>query len=541
MPKELYPKSEIQNSYTVRLLARTTSPIDPKNLTTEELATLNSASVIAGEAARTCYSQKLQTPLDYLIKSDKYREVTDEVIKSTKESGHLTTRQHVYYTFALEGVSRHAINFLHSQPHYNSEEVSQRYVNFKDTAPIIPDLGSEFLNQKAREIAMLQIADYETLRTLLIPTAKQEILKRYPNRNTPKWEKQIESEAEKKSQEIARYLLPLGTPTNLYFTISELTLIRLHHLQNTLPAQPEIARLISAMIDTVSQVDPSIVSEVGSSLQISSQKLNRVGSAISQHKAEFDLLISDQEVVLDDIDKDIGAKLARSVRFVLGADKSQISDFEAISLLLDPSKNKLLTSVYGEIVLDHLSQCLNQVNLSALVSLSHTANYQLQRHRGLNHTTPLILGVPNIQNDIIVPNLLQENPQALAFYIQSLDSHLHALHLLSDDGVSTENLQYLLPNATKIRKSISGPLGSFFHFIKSRTCLTAQEEIYSIAISLAKQISDSCPELAPYFTHPAPCGLRNAGGIRPQCPEGKRFCGVRVWDLSIDDYPKRTI
>lgn len=552
--KEFYPKTETKNKKsTITLLARSTAPIDLDTLSPQDLQTLNSAAVIAGEAARTCYSPSLQTPHDYLRKSEKYKAKTDEIIQSTKEAGHLTTRQHVYYTFALEGVSRHAINFLHSQPHYNSEEVSQRYVNFKESSPIIPDLGSEELNQQAKEIGKKLIRNYETLYHLLIPTAKAEIIKRFPGRNNAKWEKQNDDEAKKKSQEIARYLLPLGTPTNLYFSISELTLIRLNHLKNTFPAQPEMGNLIDAMIDIVATVDPSIISEVGTPIDPIGLYKNRHSrpdresikintyTTISQHKSEFDELIFGKDIHIDPLDKNIGEKIARSVRLTLNLDKSQISDSEAIALLLDPAKNKLLTSVYGEIVMDHLSQCLNQVNISALVSLSHTANYQLQRHRGLDHTTPLILDIPDLEKDIIVPNLLLENTDALAFYLSTLNTHINSLHELSDQGVSLENLQYLFPNSVRIRKSISGPLSYFFHLIKSRTCLTAQEEIYSVAVSLAEQISQSCPELAPYFIKPAPCGVRSLGGIRPQCPEGKRFCGVRVWDLNIDQYPKRTI
>jgi flavin-dependent thymidylate synthase len=538
MPKEIYPREEITSTSSVRLLGRTQAPIDQTDLTPEYLETLNSSTIIAGEAARTCYSPTLHPPQDYLIKSDKYRSVTNEVVQSTKESGHLTTRQHVHYTFALEGVSRHAINFLHSQPHYNSEEVSQRYVNFKETSPIIPQLDSEKLNQEAQEIARNLIESYDTLRDLLLPTAKTEILKRFPARNNPKWEKDVQSEAGKKAQEVARYLLPLGTPTNLYFTVSELTLIRLHHLKNTLPAQPEISNLIDAMVATVAQVDPSIVGEVGNSIPRRTETADQI---ISNYQNEFDELIFDNNVQLDQADQNIGASLARSVRLVLGASKDSLPDAEAVSLLLDPSKNKLLTSVYGEIVLDHLSQCLNQVNISALVSLSHTANYQLHRHRGFNHTTPLLLGIPDFKKDIVIPALLYENQEALDFYLQTTQKHLDSLQKLSAKGVSLEDLQYLLPNSTRVRKSISGPLGAFYHFIKSRTCLTAQEEIYNIAVSLAKQLAVSNPKLSGFLDSPAPCGVRSRGGIKPQCPEGKRYCGVRVWDLTLDQYPKRTI
>ena len=33
-----------------------------------------------------------------------------------------------------------------------------------------------------------------------------------------------------------------------------------------------------------------------------------------------------------------------------------------------------------------------------------------------------------------------------------------------------------------------------------------------------------------------PCTLRKMAGAAPICPEGDRFCGVRVWKMEIADY-----
>ena len=33
-----------------------------------------------------------------------------------------------------------------------------------------------------------------------------------------------------------------------------------------------------------------------------------------------------------------------------------------------------------------------------------------------------------------------------------------------------------------------------------------------------------------------PCGIRDRADIRPICPEGDRFCGVKVWRQKRSEY-----
>lgn len=527
-----YPSVELpQYISKVSLLLRSTTTINHNLFYQDELETINSSTVIAGAAARTCYSSDLQTPLDYLNKTDKYREISNSVVKSTKEAGHLTTRQHTQYTFGLENVSRLAVNFLHSHPFYNSEEMSQRYVNLADTQPLTPDTGNENTNNLLKEAAASLSEAYNHLQELLIPTTKQFLLERFPGRVTESWQKQINSDAGKKSQEIARYLLPLGMPTNLQYTISELTLKRLYHLSHNLPVTNELSSIIQGMVDVATNVDPSLQEELDKPLpnlhrpQFSPQNIHY----LMENPAEIDNLTP------------ISPSIARAVRRTLGVTSEDLNNHDALDLVLNPNINPLLAQVEGDGVIDHLSQTLNQANISVIVSLSHTANYQLHRHRALNHTTPLILPLPKSENDYIIPTILNSNPEALEYYLETLALHNQTLQNLYDQGVSLEHLQYLLPNAVRINKSVSGPFGAWYHFLKTRNCFNAQEEINAIATSITKQVIDIDPSLAPFLEHLVPCGLRKESNTTPFCPEGSRFCGVRVWNLSIKDFPKRNI
>src|SRR5206468_8759942 len=89
--------------------------------------------------ARTCYSAKGIITPDQVARNPESR---DRLARSIFEAGHHTTLQHAHFQFALENVSRHFIwSFLHSHPFYNSEQVSQRYVEVKPGAYAIPPLS----------------------------------------------------------------------------------------------------------------------------------------------------------------------------------------------------------------------------------------------------------------------------------------------------------------------------------------------------------------------------------------------------------------
>ncbi|HSV94547.1 MAG TPA: FAD-dependent thymidylate synthase [Spirochaetia bacterium] len=536
-----YPHVEIpQYNSRISLILRSEAPIDTKTLTKKQREDLNSTTVIAGQAGRMCYTNSSPSPLDYNLKSNSYRETTDKISTQTREKGHSSTREHVHYTFKIDGISRNAIYYLHSHPHYVTDMQSQRYCNFSVTKPIVPELENPEIQQRVNDAAKDLVTGYNDLYKLLTPTTKELILERFPSRNNSKWEAKVNDEACKKSQEIARYLLPLGTPTNLYHTISELTLLRLYHQSQTMPVQPEMRQIIDGMVGTVAQVDLKILQEISQPLSQDIEPILQIED-FSKFADEYDSVLANYQIKLDDDNQLPSNKLARAVRETLGKSSQELPNEEALDLLLNPAKNKMLSETNGDITIDRLGQCLNQVSLSFLISLSHVANEQFHRHRTFDHTEQIQLSIPQKDSDIIVPTILEKNPEALNLYLSIQKRHNIVLQDLFDQGVALDKLQYLFTNATRVRKSVNAPLGAIYHFIKLRTCLTAQEEIYHIAVSLTQQILDLDPALAKYFQNPSPCGIRHQAGEKPLCPEGDRYCGVRVWDINIKDFPKRYI
>lgn len=545
MPYPEYPlitpeHSLFSQKLEVRLLARTLSPLPIENFSPTDWADLNAAAIIAGEAAKTCYSSKLLTPLDYVIGSDKHRRSVHEVSASTRASGHHSTREHVHYVFGVKNISRKTIYRLHSQPNHATDQESQRYVTMAAEGLVLPRV---FDNQPANQLIEDATAElfngYEQLSALLYPVVRELYLGRFPGKRDSKWSKLVNLEAKKRAQEIGRYLLPLSMGANLYHSINELTLIRMAKIFSDDILDPEMSSLIKAMVDSVAVYDPTIREEIGKSIQTSkSPQLFDPYSAAD----EFDANLNGLPIRLDADLGDLDHRLADAIRLTIGASQTALSDEMAIAMVLDPSQNPLLASVNGEMVIDQLSRALNQINFSGSVSLSHVIDSQLQRHRTINHTQPLQLPIPRLDKDIVIPGLVTSIPEARTLYLDIQAKNIAYMERLAEmRNVDGDTLTYLHTNATRIRKRINAPLGALHHFLRLRTCLNAQEENYRLAVALTKQLSTVSPLIATHFDKPAPCGIRVRAKVSPICPEGDHYCGIPVWKRTIDDYPKRDI
>src|SRR3989338_8951892 len=169
----------------------TVNPAVTAQLTPEPVVTLENAfsqpynNAVA--TARTCYSSKVIHPED-VDKDEQTRARRDAIASSIYQAGHHTTIQHATFQFVLEKVSRQFIwSFLHSHPYYNSEQVSQRYVEVKPENFVTPPLSD-----RAREVYLstihLQMESYHCLMEFLRPAMKQEYAKLFAGRdqNLPK-------------------------------------------------------------------------------------------------------------------------------------------------------------------------------------------------------------------------------------------------------------------------------------------------------------------------------------------------------------------
>src|SRR5438477_11597914 len=203
--------------------------------------------------ARTCYSSKgIISPLDVA----KNPEQRDRIARSIFDAGHHTTLQHAHFQFALDNVSRHFIwSFLHSHPFYNSEQVSQRYVEVKGGNYAVPPMGPAE-RDLFEKTALAQQDAYERLTKILTPPAGERYFGLFPGRTRGDGRKKFAGAIQKRAQEIARYALPVATFAYLYHTVSGITLFRYWRLCESFDAPTEQREIVGQMVEEVLRHDP---------------------------------------------------------------------------------------------------------------------------------------------------------------------------------------------------------------------------------------------------------------------------------------------
>ncbi len=494
---------------------------------------------LAVATARTCYSAKGVIRVPDVNKDEKARALRDKIAASTREAGHLTTRQHAHFVFSLENVSRQFIwSFLHSHPYYNSEQVSQRYVRVARGHYTVPPLD-EAQRRVYEDAVAAQMGDYEKLIELLLPRVKEEYFQIFPVRQ--KYLDRYEPVLKKKAYEVARYVLPVATHAYLYHTVSALTLMRYHRLMDCYDTPWEQRQVVAQMVAAVLELDPEFARELSDPLPPEQTPEYRWMQAFQDktpvhenYLREFDASLEGRYAALVDYKAHAPQTLAQSVRSVLGVTRAQLSDEQAIEAVLNPAQNRFLADTLNVNTLSKLSRTLFHVHYTFRKKISHTADSQDQRHRMTPASRPLLEAHYTGRPDYIVPLLIRENEAALELYRASMDASFAAIDRLLDMGLKKEFALYLLPNAFPIRFEESGDLLNLHHKWHTRACYTAQEEIFYATMDELKAVKNVHPSLVRHIL--APCYIRKHAGVKPICPEGERFCGVKVWEKEIEDY-----
>lgn len=492
--------------------------------------------------ARTCYNSRVITAAD-VRKDEKARELRDRIARETYDAGHHTTLQHATFQFTLENVTRQAIwSLLHAHPFYNSEQVSQRYVEVKPGNVVLPNLppAEDALYRAAVEQMM---AAYRGLIELLTPRAAEEFFRLFPGRkrSPEKWALGIK----KKAQEIARYVLPIGTFAHLYHTISGLTLHRYHRLCEQWDVPTEARLLVAAMVAEVRARDPQFFERIEDPLPLEqtlefralsdAKALQAGGSDARRFVREFDGDLGSARSRLIDYSANGPASVASGVRAVLGLTRAEMSDEQALERVLSPTHNPYLGESLVLTTVSKLTRALSHAHFTFQKKLSHAADSQDQRHRMTPGSRPVlhahfVAGEP----DVIVPDLIEAVPLAKERFLETVAGTWRTIESLLDGGVSTEMALYLLPNAFPIRFHESGDLLHLHHKWVHRLCFTAQEEIWRASLEEVRAVSAVQPELVKWIR--PPCTLRAQAGITPFCPEGPRYCGVPVWKQELEEY-----
>ena len=490
--------------------------------------------------ARTCYSSKGIVTEDQASAKPERR---DALAKSIYAAGHHTTFQHAHFQFALENVSRQFLwSFLHSHPFYNSEQVSQRYVEVKGGNYAVPPMGPAE-RDLFEKTALAQQNAYERLTQLLTPLAAERYFGIFPGRTRGDGRRKFAGSVQKRAQEIARYVLPVATFAYLYHTVSGITLFRYWRLCESFDAPTEQREVVGRMVEEVLRHDPLYEAVLQDPLPIEEtpefglfQAFAGARQADGDFRREFDRELSGRVSRLVDWKANNEEILASSVREILGLSRAALSDDDAIRLALDPAKNRLLGETLTLTTHGKLSRALFHPSYTFRKKLSHTADSQDQRHRMTPASRPALPAYLTEEPDYIVPMLIAEVPEAEDLYRKTMVKTWEAINALRSRGVADEYAAYLLPNAVALRFTESADLLNLHHKFAMRLCYNAQEEIWRASLDEALQIREVNPRIGPWLL--PPCTLRHLAEVRPVCPEGDRFCGVVVWKQDAAQYAR---
>jgi len=498
--------------------------------------------------ARTCYSgsgivgdEQILGAADLPPEArEEKRRRRDALARDLYQAGHHTTLQHAHFQFAISNVSRQFLwSFLHSHPFYNSEQVSQRYVTVKAGNYAVPPLAGRDLDLYHATVAAQQAA-YDDLCRLLEKPAAAAYYARFPvrRRRAAAYAKEIQ----KKAQEVARYVLPVATFAYLYHTVSGLTLLRYHRICRGPDAPLEQRQVVGRMVQELLALDPAyraILEEpIPGDDTLESRAQRELGPRGDEERSafrrEFDVGLGPRISLLIDHPARNEATLAAAVRETLGLTAARLSDDDAIALVMDPGRNPYLGEALNLTTLSKLSRALVHCHYTFRKRLSHAGDSQNQRHRMTPASRPLLESHLTRDPDYLTPPLVLEDDACLRRYREAMDRTWDGINALRAAGVADEFALYLLPNAVAVRFTESASLLDLRHKHAMRLCYNAQEEIWRASLEEAIQIRAVNPRIGRFLL--PPCTLRRLGGTTPICPEGKRYCGERVWTYDLADY-----
>lgn len=183
-------------------------------------------------AARLCYSPTGVEDIDKGLSDEDASKLVRFIIKS----GHLSTTEHISFSFAVEGISRAASHQLvrHRLASYNQQ--SQRYVKF--------DKGFEYITPPAIKASSGINKEYDEL-----VLKASELYSRLLSEG-------IEAED-------ARYILPNASETKIMVTMNGRELLHFFTLRCCNRSQWEIRDLAKTMLKLVKKACPIVFDKAG--------------------------------------------------------------------------------------------------------------------------------------------------------------------------------------------------------------------------------------------------------------------------------------
>lgn len=195
---------------------------------------VSGTDALAEAAGRLCY-KSFDRPNANTARNEDY-------LKNIIDQGHFSVLEHSSVTFLVRGVSRSLLAELTRHRHLSFSVVSQRYVDYSETEPVVPPAleGDEEAVEALESAYGLLVADYEYLVTLLVDKG----LKR------------------KQAREAARAVLPNAAPVDMVVTGNLRAWRDVLGKRWHVAADVEICRLAGFILGHLRDIAPNSVQDI---------------------------------------------------------------------------------------------------------------------------------------------------------------------------------------------------------------------------------------------------------------------------------------
>ena len=237
-------------------------------------------------AAKLCYSNSSIEDVAKKMNDDSASKFVDML----SEIGHESPIEHAFFTFGIEGVSRSLLAQITRHRMASFSVQSQRYVNEDNFQFVIPPEIETNIEAKKLFLEAMEkdLEYYNKITNILKEKHKKELIQSGVEDSL------ADRQAEKKSIEDARFVLPNACATKMIMTLNARSLMNFFRLRCCNRAQWEINELACKMLALVSEVAPSLFKNAGpacisgkcSEGKMSCKQVNKVREKIANIKSQ---------------------------------------------------------------------------------------------------------------------------------------------------------------------------------------------------------------------------------------------------------------
>ena len=309
----------------------------------------------------------------------------------------------------------------------------------------------------------------------------------------PKFKKK---ESIKKAQEFARYLLPLGMNAHLYHTINVVTALRYIASVKSIPEAKDEAK------------------EFTSQLEKEMLKIDKDLEPLIEFAKNAPSIFP--EINIEKIKKEKNIKKNVEVFDIVDYDFELNENYAGVLRL---SNIWLDESILG--------------SFNSYIKLSLSADAQNQRHRRSPAVRARLEDI--YKRDFYIPLVIKQNREIEKLYNEAVE-YSYDFFESEKEKLGFGEAAYALLNAHNIEIIEHDDFNEFIHKAQMRLCFNAQEEIFDITYKQVKALKEKGVSAADKFL--PPCAIRKIQNLKPICPEGERFCGVKVWKVEFENYKR---